>query len=33
MCETALHEIFDGIGKMVADVLKLYYNGSPLVTV
>ena len=23
MCETALHEIFDGIGKMVADVLKL----------
>ena len=23
MCETALHEIFDGIGKMVAEVLKL----------
>jgi len=23
MCETAVHEIFDGIGKMVAEVLKL----------
>ena len=23
MCETALHEIFDGIGKMVGEVLKL----------
>lgn len=23
MCETGLHDIFDGIGKMVADVLKL----------
>jgi enhancing lycopene biosynthesis protein 2 len=23
MCETAVHEVFDGIGKMITEVLKL----------